>query len=70
MALERQHHPTTEPGVVWVYQYVYWDEALRSHRTSTRFATLDAIRCGLGQPVNASAKKVAVCDLIDGAFLE
>ena len=61
---------TTEPGYVWVFRYTYWDEAEEVRKTSIRFATLDVITCGLGQPVHASAKKIPTSDLIDGKFAE
>jgi hypothetical protein len=62
--------PTTEPGFVWVFQYVYWDELEQAHKTSKRYATLDVIKCGLGQTVTASGKKIAITKLIDGAFAD
>jgi hypothetical protein len=61
---------STAPGYVWVYQYVYWDDASRSHKTSTRFATDEVIRCGLGVAVNHSGKRIPISKLIDGAFAE
>ena len=69
--IEQRHQDATiEPGFVWVFQYVHWDEASQSQKTSKRFATLDVIRCGLGEPIHSSAKKVRLADLIDGAFVE
>lgn len=60
----------TAPGFVWVYRYTYWDEASQGQKTSTRYATADVIRCGLGAIINASAKRIPVSKLIDGAFAE
>ena len=51
---------------VWVYQYTYWDEASRTHKTSTQYATMDAIRNGLGIPVLSSERKVWRADLTHG----
>ena len=67
---QRDLHPTTERGFVWVYQYTYWDDAAKAHKTSERFATIEVIRCGLGDPVHTSAKKIPITKLIDGAFAE
>ena len=64
------HDTTTAPGFVWVYQYEYWDEAAQSRKVSERFATLEVIRCGLGEAIPSSAKKIPVWKLIDGAFAE
>jgi hypothetical protein len=61
---------TTAPGFVWVYQYTYWDQAANSRKTSDRFATIELIRCGLGEFIPSSAKKIPVASLIDGAFAE
>ena len=61
---------TTAPGYIWVYQYTFWDEATKTHKTSERFATLDVIRCGLGEFIPQSAKKIPVSKLIDGAFAD
>ena len=61
---------STAPGFVWVYQYIYWDEASQSHKTSTRFAIADVIRCGLGVIINTSGKRIPTSKLIDGAFAE
>ena len=36
---------------VKVYRYSYWDEDTRTLRESSVYATLDMIRCGLGQPL-------------------
>ena len=61
---------TTAPGFVWVYQYTFWDEASRTRKTSERFATIEVIRCGLGEFIPSSGKKIPVSKLIDGAFAE
>ena len=60
----------TETGFVWVYQYIYWDEIEKTHKTSKRFATADVIKCGLGVAVGSSGKRIPVSQLIDGAFAE
>ena len=61
---------TTAPGMVWVYQFTFWDEATNTRKTSERFATLEVIRCGLGEFIPSSAKKIPVTKLIDGSFAE
>ena len=53
---------------VTVYLYTYWDADAQTHRTSTRFATIEAIRDGLGQPVFPSERKTNRVELIDGMF--
>jgi len=68
--LERPLHPTTDPGYVWVYRYLWWDADSQSRRASAQFATLDGIHCGLGVPIMTSGKKVAIADLVDGAFAD
>jgi hypothetical protein len=60
----------TASGFVWVYQYIYWDEAAQTHKTSKRFATADVIKCGLGVVINSSGKRIPTSKLIDGAFAE
>lgn len=54
--------------IALVYLYTYWDERSQRQETSTRFATHEAIRLGLGQPVPSSARKVLQRDLTDGVF--
>lgn len=70
----KQEQPHTEAsaeaGFVWVYQYTFWDEESKSRKTSERFATLELIRCGLGEFIPSSGKKIPVAKLIDGAFAE
>lgn len=61
---------TTEPGFVWVYQYSYWDHASEARLVSTRFATAEVIRCGLGEAIPHTGKKIPITDLIEGAFAE
>ncbi len=51
---------------VSVYQYTYWDEASNERKTSTRYATMDVIRSGLGVPVFTSEKRVPVNELVNG----
>lgn len=53
---------------VLVYLYTYWDDRTHKQETSTRFATLEAIRNGLGLPVLENARKVDRAGLIEGAF--
>ena len=62
--------PDAEALFVWVFRYSYWDEESQAHERSWRFATLDMIRSGLGEPIHSTAKKVRVNDLIDGAFAD
>jgi hypothetical protein len=69
-AQSRNDDPTSQHGFVWVYRYVYWDESSQSHQTSSRFATADVIRCGLGTIINSSGKRIPTSDLVDGAFSE
>ena len=69
-AQSRNDDPTARPGYVLVYRYVYWDESSQSHQTSSRFATADVIRCGLGEIIPASAKKIPMTKLIDGTFAD
>ena len=54
---------------VTVYLYTYWDEEAQSRKTSLRYATMDMIGKGLGQPVSASAIKVGREDLIQGMYM-
>ena len=71
--MQTQEHPdgdVTEPGFVWVYRYTYWDEDLKVRKTSKRFATREVIQCGLGEMIHASAKKIPIANLVDGAFAE
>ena len=59
---------TDEQEQVLVYLYTYWDADSQSQKTSTRYATVEAIRNGLGQSVHASERKVSKAELVDGAF--
>lgn len=43
---------------VWVYQYRYWDAAADTFVLSRDWATLDAIKNGLGIAVLETARKV------------
>src|SRR5688572_18637197 len=52
-----------------VYRYVYWDEATQSHKTSSIYATLPAIRNGLGSPVHEGAMYVDSDDLQGGIYV-
>ena len=53
---------------ILVYLYTFWDGGSQSQKISNRFATLQILRDGLGQPIWASARKVRRADLTDGAF--
>ena len=53
---------------VLVYLYTYWDADSQSQKTSTQYATSEAIRNGLGQFVPASERKVLRAELMEGAF--
>lgn len=44
--------------MIAVYRYTYWDEEAKAHKTSTRYATLETIRSGLGQPIPESVIKI------------
>ena len=59
---------TNNDELLWVYQYIYWDEALRAHKTSKRYATREAILDGLGVIVHSSARKVRYSDLKNGVY--
>ena len=59
-----------DADTVWVYQYTYWDDETRTHRRSERYATADAIRCGLGTPAFETGKRIDRAALIDGAFAD
>lgn len=54
---------------VTVYRFTYWDENAGAHVTSSRYATLETIRSGLGNAVPESALKVRRSDLTDGLYL-
>src|SRR5437762_2753523 len=53
----------------WVYRYVYWDTDGRVEKTSHIYATLDAIRLGLGRAVNESAIRVNNEDVAGGIYI-
>ena len=53
---------------VWVYQYKYWHEASRTFKVAEMFATLDAIRNGLGVPVFTNARQVSMSDIVGGIY--
>ena len=55
---------------VLVYLYSSWDDESKSHKTSTRYATIDAIKNGLGVPVLKSERKIKRSELIDGSFYD
>jgi hypothetical protein len=55
---------------VWVYRYRYWDEPSQSQKESARFAKLEVIKCGLGEVILSSGKKVRASALVDGAFAD
>ena len=55
---------------VLVYLYTYWDEESKSHKTSTRYATADAIKNGLGVPVLSTERKIERRELVDGEFYD
>ena len=46
-----------------VYRYRYWDDEKAELVTSKWEATLECIRCGLGNPVIASGRRVPAGDL-------
>jgi hypothetical protein len=53
---------------VIVYQYTYWDDASKAHKTSTMYAPREVILAGLGSPITTSGIKVERADLRDGRF--
>jgi len=55
-------------GRVCVYQYNYWDEDSQSRKTSTLYATFEAIRNGLGVPIYTSVIEIDMARLGEGGF--
>ena len=70
MTKDQKADPTTEAGLVLVYRYTFWDEASHSRKVSERFATIETIRCGLGEAILHTGKKIPFTKLIDGAFAD
>lgn len=54
---------------VWVYQYIYWDDAAQQHKTSEKYATLEAIRNGLGVALHTTGRKVAAREVPNGTYV-
>lgn len=55
-------------GRVSVYLYSYWDEDSQARKTSTLYATFEAIRNGLGVPVYTSEIEIDMGSLGEGGF--
>ena len=53
---------------VLVYRYSSWDEENGAHRTSTAYATIAAIREGLGIPIFETAEWVPLSDVAGGIY--
>ena len=54
---------------VWVYQYIYWDDVAQQRKTSEKYATLEAIRNGLGVPLHTTGRKVAATEAPNGMYV-
>lgn len=59
-----------EPLEVWVYQYIYWDDVTQQRKTSEKYATLEAIRNGLGVPLHTTGRKVALAEVPNGMYVQ
>jgi hypothetical protein len=59
---------TFRPGRVFVYLYMYWDEEAGGRKSSSVYATEQAIRNGLGIPIYTTAKEVDSSDLSEGGI--
>ena len=55
-------------GQVLVYQYCYWDEGQQARIPSDTYATIMAIRDGLGTPLFETAKWVPASDVEGGIY--
>ena len=55
--------------LVWVYQYIYWDHTTQQHKTSEKYATMEAIRDGLGVPLHTTGRKVAASEVPNGVYV-
>ena|SRR5258706_9604063 len=53
----------------WVYRYFYWDAEGRQEKTSHIYATLEAIRLGLGRHVPDSGIRVSNEDVAGGIYI-
>jgi hypothetical protein len=57
------------PGLVQVYQYMYWDG--KRHVQSTNYSTLEVIRRDLGAvPISKTEKTVLRAEVVDGVYIE
>ena len=52
----------------WVYRYVYWDERSASHIESSTYATVVAIRDGLGLPLYDTGRVVPDDEVEGGIY--
>jgi len=57
-------------ATVLVYRYSYWDESHQVRRSSVEWATLEAIRKGLGTPILTESQRVPLRDTINGVWIE
>lgn len=53
-------------GEILVYRYQYWDEQTDQPVVSSGYATIMAIRSGLGIPIISSGKWVPIAELKGG----
>jgi hypothetical protein len=57
-------------ATVLVYRYSYWDESRQLRRVSVEWATLEAIRKGLGTPILTESQRVPLRDVTNGVWIE
>ena len=57
-----------EQHTILVYRYSFWDDRKRVQRVSVRYATLEAIRNGLGIPLQGDSKRVATTEVVGGLW--
>ena len=60
----------SDPGhtLMYVYRYRYWDDPLGDPKDSRHYATVPAIRDGLGIPLFDSAILVSSRHVVDGIY--
>lgn len=59
-----------EQQTILVYRYSFWDDHYQIRQVSTGWATLDAIRNGLGVPIFTESKRVPSTEVIGGVWIE
>ena len=60
--------PSDRPGQILVYRYRYWDEDSKGFKNSRVFATMIAIKQGLGLPIFESAIWVPRVEVDGGIY--